>query len=138
MAGRFDTERYVLDGYSLLTFLEGGRGADRVRELMEMGKAHKAQIATSVVNVGEVLSIVERERGLPSAQAVLARLWDLPVQRHEAGEPLALAAARLHTQQDMTYSDCFALALARQMGATLVTGNSALEKADDMVEMEWL
>lgn len=133
-----EPRRYVLDGYALLAFLEGGQGALCLRDLMEQGKGQRALVATSVVNVAEALSVIEKERGVVSAQATLARLWDLPLQRHDAGEALALGAARMRAQRDVPYADCYALALARQMGATLVTGNPALRRAGDLVNIEWL
>ncbi len=133
-----EPHRYVLDGYSLLAFLEGGPGAQRLREIMEHGKGQRAVVASSVVNIAEALSVIEKERGVVNAQATLARLWDLPLQRHDAGEGLALGAARMRAQRDVPYADCYALALARRMGATLVTGNPALRKAGDLVDIEWL
>ncbi len=136
--GRGEENRFVLDCYAILSFLEGGPGADRIRELMEMGKIQKASIATTVVNIGEALALVERERGLTSAQTALARIWDLPIQLHEVGEGLALSAARLQAQGNLPGGDSFALALARNLNATLLTGNPVYERAENLAAVEWL
>lgn len=130
--------RYVLDAYSLLAYLEGSRGAERVRELLDQGKKHQVSIATSVVNISEALSVIERERGLTNAQRVLARFWELPIVRYEADENLALAAARCRAERFVSFCDCFAVGLAQLLGATLVTGNPDVRWAGDLVELEWL
>lgn len=131
-------QRYVLDAYALLSYLEDGPGSIRLRELMDQGRNHEVVLATSVVNIGEAMSVVERAKGLHNAQTALARLWDLPMRRYEAGEELSLLAAHYRSLRPVAYSDCYALALARKMGATLLTGNTALKPAGDLVNIEWL
>lgn len=130
--------RYVLDAYALLSYLDGGPGAERVRDLMEQGQSHEVVLATPVIHVGEAVSVVERARGLHRAQAALARLWDLPLRRHEADEGLTLLAAHYRSLLPVPYVDCFAVALARRLNGTLVTGNPALRPAADLVDVEWL
>lgn len=137
-AAAIEGPRYVLDAYSLLAYLEGGRGAERVRELLEQGRKHQVSIATSVVNVSEALSVIERDRGLTSAQRALARFWELPIVRYEADEGLALAAARCHAERCISFCDCFAVGLAQLLSATLVTGNPDLREAADLIGLEWL
>lgn len=133
-----DAPKYVLDCYALLAYLEGGPGAERVRELMERARKQQAGLAAPVLAMAEAVAVVERERGLTCAQMTLGRLWDLPISRHEAGEGLALAAARLRARWAVPLSDCVAVALAQQLGATLVTGNRVLEPVGDVVAIEWL
>ncbi len=133
-----DAPRYVLDGYALLAYLEGAAGASRVRELVEKAKGQQVGLAASVVSVGEALAVVERERGMTSAQMTLGRIWDLPIVRYDVGEGLTLAAARLRARWAIPFGDCIAVALAQQLGATLVTGNRSLEPAADGVALEWL
>ena len=65
---------YVLDSYALLAYLEAEPGSDRIRELLEAAKDRKCHLCMCVVNMGEVMYIVERERGLPKAQETLGRI----------------------------------------------------------------
>jgi ribonuclease VapC len=94
----------------------------------------------SVVNLGEVVYIVERERGLPKAQETLARIDELPIDVVSVDRTLTLAAAHLKMDCPIAYADCFAAALSQIKNATLVTGNPEFGKLkpDCNVQIEWL
>lgn len=131
---------YVLDSYALLAYLEAERGSNRVRELLEAARTRKCRLSMCVVNLGEVVYIVERERGLPKAQETLARIDELPIHVMNVDCTLALAAAHLKTGCPIAYADCFAVALTQIKKATLVTGDPEFRKikADCNVHIEWL
>lgn len=128
MAGRSRRpaeERYVLDAYSLLAFLEGERGGEKVKSLLERARC---RLYMSVVNLGEVYYILLRERGQEAAELVLAEL-------HQAARvglvgvtwERARAAAQIESRGDISYTDCFAAALAAEKGgcSSRVTGSSS-------------
>ena len=114
---------YVLDSYALLAFLEGETGGELVKGLLETARAVNHSLFMCSVNLGEVLYIVERERGLPAAQETLAYIKELPLEIIDAGQPLVLAAAHLKARTPIAYADCFAAALAISQEAILVTGD---------------
>ncbi len=132
--------KYVLDSYALLAYLENERGSGRVRELLEDAKALKVQLYLCIINLGEVIYIVERERGLLKAQETLARIDELPVEIVTADRSLTLAAAHLKAGCPIAYADCFAAALAQAYNALLVTGDPEFRKikANLDVQIEWL
>lgn len=131
---------YVLDSYALLAYLEAEPGSDRVRELLEAAKGGKCHLYMCVVNLGEVMYIVERERGLPKAQETLARIDELPIAIIDVDRVLTLAAAHLKMDCPIAYADCFAAALSQLKNATLITGDPEFRKikADCDVQIEWL
>lgn len=131
---------YVLDSYALLAYFEAEPGSRRVRELLEAAKDGSCHLYMCVVNLGEVIYIVERERGLPKAQEALARIDELPVEIVDADRTLTLAAAHLKMDCPIAYADCFAAALAQLKNATLVTGDPEFGKIkpDCNVRVEWL
>ena len=131
---------YVLDSYALLAYLEAERGSDRVWELLEAAKGGKCHLYMCVVNLGEVMYIVERERGLPKAQETLARIDELPIAIIDVDRALTLAAAHLKMDCPIAYADCFAAALSQLKNATLITGDPEFRKikADCDVQIEWL
>jgi len=137
---RTEVKAYVLDSYALLAYLEGEAGSDRVRELLEAAKEGRCRLYMCVINLGEVLYIVERERGLPRAQETLARIDELPVEFVDADRALALAAAHLKTQCPIAYADCFAAALSQAKEAPLVTGDPEFKqiKPEIVLEIDWL
>ena len=131
---------YVLDSYALLAYLEAERGSDRVWELLEAAKGGKCHLYMCVVNLGEVMYIVERERGLPKAQETLARIDELPIAIIDVDRALTLAAAHLKMDCPIAYADCFAAALSQLKNATLITGDPEFRKitVDCDVQIEWL
>lgn len=131
---------YVLDSYAVLAFLENESGSGRITELLEAAVSHRCIISMCTVNLGEVLYIVERERGLQRAQETLARIDQLPVEIVDAGRALSLAAAHLKAKCPVAYADCFAAALSQVKDAALVTGDAEFQKiqADFSIRVEWL
>ena len=94
----------------------------------------------SIINMGEVLYIVERERGLSKAQETLARIDELPVTITDIDRSCTITAAHIKAQCPMAFADCFTAALAVLKKATIVTGDpefSRLEAAS-VVDITWL
>ncbi|MBI2909760.1 MAG: type II toxin-antitoxin system VapC family toxin [Chloroflexi bacterium] len=137
-ASRLEPERFVLDSYAVIAFLEGAGGWEWVNDLLRRAFIGRSALYMSVVNLGEVLYITERERGLPKAQEVLARLDELPVRVIEAGRAHALSAAHLKAQRPIAYADCFAAALAILEDATIVTGDPEFRHFEGMIPIKWI
>jgi ribonuclease VapC len=131
---------YILDSYALLAYFEGEPGSDRVRELLKAAKDSKCHLYMCVVNLGEVIYIVERERGLAEAQDALTRIDELPIEIINADRIVTLAAAHLKKDCPIAYADCFAAAIAQLQNAILVTGDPEFSKikAEYNVHIEWL
>jgi ribonuclease VapC len=131
---------YILDSYALLAYLEAEAGSDRVKQLLTAAKARKCHLYMCVVNLGEVMYIVERERGLSAAQDTLTRIDELPIAIINADRTVTLAAAHLKMDCPIAYADCFAAAVAQLLNAILVTGDSEFSKikAEHNVHIEWI
>jgi predicted nucleic acid-binding protein len=134
------TNEYVLDSYAMLAYLEAEPGSDRVRELLTAAESRKYHLFMCVVNLGEVMYIVERERGLPEAQDTLARIDELPIEIINADRTLTLAAAHLKKDCPIAYADCFAAALAQLHNTILLTGDSEFGKikVEYNIQIEWM
>lgn len=130
--------RYVLDSYAILAYLEAEVGASTVRSILEQGRQRQAAIYLSVINFGEVVYIVERERGLTPAQKTIATIDRWPVLQVEADRKLTLAAAHVKAYHAISYADSFAVALAQFRQAVLVTGDPEFRKVEDLVAIDWL
>lgn len=131
-------ERYVFDGFAVLAYLQGEGGAGEVRSILEKAEAGQAEVAMTVINLGEVLYIVEREESLEAAQAVLATIDSLPVNQRPVTRPLALHAAHFKARHRMSYADCFAAALAVELQARVVTGDPEFRSIENEVPVVWL
>ncbi len=133
-------KEYVLDSYALLAYLGAEPGSRRVRELLESAAQGDCILYLCVVNLGEVMYIVERERGLPQAQETLARIDELPIEIIDVDRTLTLAAAHLKMDCPIAYADCFAAALSLVKNAPLITGDPEFRKlkAESSLQIEWL
>jgi len=134
------TGDYVLDSYAVLAYFEAEPGGEQVRKLLEAASEGKRHLYMCVVNLGEVVYIVERERGLAKAQEALARIDELLIEIVNADRTLTLAAAHLKMDCPIAYADCFAAALSQIKNATLVTGDPEFRKIkpDCDLQIEWL
>lgn len=133
-------KEYVLDSYALLAYLEAEPGSRRVRELLESAAQGDCNLYLCVVNLGEVMYIVERERGLPKAQKTLACIDELPIAVIDVDRTLTLTAAHLKMDCPIAYANCFAAALSLVKNAPLITGDPEFRKlkADSSLQIEWL
>lgn len=137
---RSEVSEYVLDSYALLAYLEDERGSGHVKELLEIAQEGKVRLYMCVINLGEVMYIVERERGLPKAQETLARIDELPIAIVNVDRALTIAAAHLKMDCPIAYADCFAAALSLLKNALLITGDPEFRKvkAECNLQVEWL
>jgi len=131
-------KRYVLDSYAVLAYLKEEVGYEAVLNRIVDAKEGKCRLFMSLINLGEVLYIVERERELSKAQEVLALIDELPVVIESVDRELTLSAAHLKAQYSIAYADCFAAALAQQKKAVLISGDPDFEKVAEVVALKWL
>jgi tRNA(fMet)-specific endonuclease VapC len=131
---------YVLDSFAILAYLEGEPGMARVRTLLAEAAKGTLTLHLSVINLGEVLYIIEREQGLVAAQRTLAALDQLPIQVQPAERSVVLSAARLKARHPISYADAFAVVAAQEHRAVLVTGDPEFKsvETDGLLKVEWL
>jgi predicted nucleic acid-binding protein len=129
---------YLLDSFALLAYLNDEPGGDRVQEMLTLAKSHKCRLVMSLINLGEVLYITERKRGLSTAQTVQALLESLPLELLEASRDLILDAAHIKALHPISYADAFAVALAIRESAIILTGDPEYQSIEDLVRIDWL
>ena len=131
---------YVLDSFALLAYFQGETGEPIVQSLLAGAQEGTRTVYLSLINLGEVLYIVEREQGLVAAQRTLAAIDQLPIQIVPASRANVLAAAHLKAAYPIAYADAFAVAAAQEHAATLVTGDAEFEPVTKggVVQVLWL
>ena len=120
---------YVLDAYALLALLEDEPGADTVAGILT-GSQGRARVLISMMNLGEAYYVLLRERGRAAADELAQEAFadealtvvDLPWERVKR-------AAEIKSKGGLSYADSFALALAAEVCAPLVTGDPELRAA---------
>ena len=128
----------VLDSYSLIAYLEGEAGKDKMIEIFRAARDSGRLILLSVVNWGEVLYITLREAGRERADHVVHLISTLPIQVIPADLDLTKLAAEFKAVKKMSYADCFAAALAKMRKAELVTGDREFKEIEGEVKISWL
>ena len=128
----------VLDSYSLLAYIEGEAGAEKMIEIFRVARDSGRALLLSVVNWGEVYYITLKEAGRERAEEVAHLIATLPIQVNPADLELTRQAAEFKSKHKMSYADCFAAALAKLRRAELVTGDKDFRQVDADVKILWL
>ncbi len=128
----------VLDSYALIVFFENQPGADKVGDLIKQARDSQKSLLLSLVNWGEVYYILCRAAGKQSAELALQSIDTLPIEIVPADREMTSLAAELKSTRKMSYTDCFAAALAKIKKADLVTGDKEFKTVEDQIKIVWL
>ena len=132
------TTLYVLDSFALLAYLGGEAGEGRVNEILHETSRGDNRTLMSLINLGEVVYITERERGLAKAQEALAIIEQLPIEVLSVDRQVVLGAAHVKANYPVAYADAFAITAAQANDRVLVTGDPEFEAVKDFVRIEWI
>jgi ribonuclease VapC len=127
---------YVLDSFAVLAYLAAEAGMPRVREVLRDASAGRCNVYLSLINLGEVAYIVERERGLARAQETLGLIDQLPIQILPASREVVMAAAHVKAEYPMAYADAFAVVAAQNLNAVILTGDPEFDAVKNLVHVE--
>ncbi len=129
---------YVLDSFALIAYLKDQPGAEQVTHILDLAQTRNAILWLCLVNLAEVLYIVEREQGFEIARETVAIIDQLPLNLVEVDRKLAFAAAHVKAQHAVSLADAFAVALAKEKNARVVTGDPEFESVEKEAAIEWL
>ena len=129
---------YVLDSFALIAFFEGEESAEVVQEILEKADKEEAKAMISLIDLGEVAYITEREQGLGGAQAMLSAVQQLPLQILPVDQDAVFAAAHIKANHQISFADAFAAAAARTFDGTLLTGDSEFQSVGESIRIQWL
>lgn len=130
-------QKYVLDSFAVIAYLEREAGAEIVRDLIRR-VPQSAMLCLSIINFGEIAYEAERERGDEGLRKRLEEVRGLPVAFVEVDERTVLAAAHIKANYRVSYADAFAVALAQELNATIVTGDPEFKSVEKIVDILWL
>jgi len=133
--------RYVLDSYAVIGYLENESFADRIQHVLAQAKDGTLRLYFHAIHLGEVSYITLREQGQSVADLAYARIKALPMLLIDRiNEELLLTVAGLKARYTISYADSFAAALAMIKNCPLLTGDPefrSLEK-EVAINIEWL
>lgn len=129
------TNSLVLDSYALLAQLQHEPGWERVQALLRAAACGEQDLHISVINLAEVQYRILRTADDP--KAVLRVLEALPLIVAPA-DPYVPAIVELKAKYAISLADCFAAALAMELGCPILTGDPEFRKLEGEVTVEWL
>ena len=129
------TNRCVLDSFAVLALIQGEPGYARVRELLREAAQGTAELHMSLINLAEVRYRIIR-RGV-DVQNRLSAVESLPI-RAASADAYIDAVVDLKAAHPVSLGDCFAAALAIDLGCPVVTGDPEFRRLEGEVAIEWL
>jgi len=128
----------VLDSQPVVAYFEKGEGWESLGELLQSAAEEKIKLSMSVINLGEVYYITLREYGEEHAERVNHALKNMPIEIVDVDMELTLQAARLKARGAISYTDCFAAALAVRKKGELATGDREFKAVADVAQIRWI
>jgi ribonuclease VapC len=129
---------FVLDSFALLTYLNGESGQARVVEVLTQAQEGRGRALLCTLNLGEILYVIERRRGLVNAQRAQALLESLPMEEILPDRTLILEAAHIKAHHAISYADAFVVALAVRESAVILSGDPEFQSVQGLARIEWL
>lgn len=129
---------YVFDSFALLALLQKEKGQTQVAELVAQTQENDTTLYLSLINWGEILYITEREHGARIAETLMQDIDRLPIALMDVNRARVASAARIKGNYAVSYADAFAIALAQELNATLVTGDPECKAIENQVTIMWL
>ncbi|MBM3708311.1 MAG: type II toxin-antitoxin system VapC family toxin [Actinobacteria bacterium] len=129
---------YILDSYAVLAYFQKEKGSSTVKELLKKASQNQCMLYLCIITLGEVMYVIEKEKGLQPAQLALCRIKELPVEIIVAEEEVTLEAAHIKANYPISYADCFAAAAAKLYKGLLVTGDPEFKLLVNYVDIVWI
>ena len=128
----------LFDSHAILKFYQDEDGAENVEELLISSKQGDLKAYMSEINLGEVYYMTIRRLGSVSARDYLDHFFELPVQIISPSSDIILTASEIKAEHAISYADCFAVATAQKVKASIITGDPEFKKVERLVEIEWI
>jgi len=128
----------VLDTFAMVAYLHSEPAAQEVRQALRGARKGTVIVLLSLINYGECLYVVERERGIEEAGQAVNVIDSLAVEVVAADRQLVFAAAHMKARYSISYADAFAAAVAKRYGGRVMTGDPEFRAVEPEVAIHWL
>jgi ribonuclease VapC len=131
---------HVLDSWALIAFFEDEPAAGAVEEILDQANRDKHRLYLSAVNWAEIYYNTMREVSRAAAEDQARMIANLPIDVVGVGDDLKLArqAAAFKATYRLSLADAFAVALAKEKKAELVTGDPEFKALEKEIKIKWL
>jgi ribonuclease VapC len=128
----------LFDSHAILKFYQDEDGADKVEKLLNSSQQGNLKAYISEINLGEVYCQTIRRLGLEAAKKHLEQFFALPIQVVALSSEIILSASEIKAEYTISYADCFAVATALQLTASIITGDPEFKKVEKLVKIVWI
>ena len=128
----------VLDSWAVIAYLGDENAGEKVAEIIANAHENKIPMKMSILNVGEVWYSMARRTSEHEADQVVDELRELGIEFSDADWKTTRTAAAYKSKCEMSYADCFAVALAKEEKADLVTGDKEFKEVEADIKIVWL
>ena len=128
----------VLDSYALLSFFEGDKAGQKVRDILKDAAENDRELWLSVINWGEVLYVIERKAGKERRDDIARLMTQMHIRIVDADQDITGLAASFKAKGRISYADCFAAALASTKKSELVTGDKEFRQLENEIKVVWM
>lgn len=128
----------VFDSYALLKLFQKEPGHKQIADALDEARRKDIPLYISVINLGEIIYITQREFGDHKKIEVLAHVERLGFVILPATNDVVFEAAEQKARYSISYADCFTLVSAIRQNAVIVTGDPDFKKVEHLVKVLWV
>ena len=130
--------KLIFDTYAVMAYLRREPSHQIVRSLLSetINREHEAYM--SIINLGELFYMQCRKGSLVKANSAIRFVRRAGINIEPATTERVMHAAQLKATVSFSYADAFAAALAQELGATLVTGDTEYKPLEPTLKILWL
>ena len=129
----------VVDAWALLAWIRNEQpAADQVRDCLQQAEDGSIRLSMSWINAGEVYYMLARKHDPKAAEDFLTRLPSLPIRLVLPEEEDIIAAAKRKSTYKLSYVGAFAVALAVNESAAVITGDPEIRDLANVLTVEWI
>lgn len=132
-------ERYVLDSYAVLAYLNDEPAAQDVEDILRSAVNGGVKVYMSWINLGEVYYRLQRvyNRQISRKAIEIIKAW--PIELLQAEEQLTLLAGDIKARYRLSYADAFAAATAVNTDGIILTGDQEFKPLENhVIKIRWL
>lgn len=132
-------ERYVLDSYAVLAYLNDEPGAQDIQEILHLAQEGQVSVFMSWVNLGEVYYRLQRIYDKQLARKALEIIKSWPITLLTVGEESTLLAGDIKARFRIAYADAFAAAATIINQGIMITGDPEFKQLEnEVLKIKWL
>jgi predicted nucleic acid-binding protein len=128
----------VFDSHALLKLFQKEPGHKQIADALDEARRKDIPLYISVINLGEIIYITQREFGDHKKIEALAHVERLGFVILPATNDVVFEAAEQKARYSISYADCLTLVSAIRQNAVIVTGDPDFKKVEHLVKVLWV